>query len=149
MMMMSWCPIIMIVYTESSLEEFAREVITKQSSYTPIVLTIKDARTICEKLRRVSSDWFDFGLTFGMNLSKLKDIEDQYTSNKRRLMEIVDKRLQFNDPEHPMTWSYICECLRRRIVKRDVLASEIEGKVPIIIVILFNIDHLAPPPRYF
>ncbi len=133
------------MYTESSSEEHAREVITKQSSSTPIVLTIEDARTICEKLRSASSNWFDLGWVFGMNLSQLKKIEDQYTSNKRRLVEMVGKRLQF---EHPMTWPYICECLRRPFVGRNDIAEGIEGKVPII-VILFNIDHLGPPPRYF
>ena len=117
--------------TESSEEEFAREVITKQSSSTPIVLTIKDARTICERLWNASSNWFNLGLAFGMNLTKLKHIEDQYTS-KRCLIEIVDKRLQFNDVEHPMTWSYICECLRSPTVEHTNLAWEIEGKVPIL-----------------
>ena len=124
----------MHVRTESLSEEFAREVIT---NYTPIVLTIKDAQTICEKLKSVRKDWFDLGLAFGLELSKLKDIEDQYLHNKRRLMEIVGKRL-INDPDHPMTWPYVCECLRSPTVERNDVAEEIEGKVPIII-ILFNI----------
>ena len=129
--------------TESSSEEFTKEVITKQSSYTPIVLTIKDAQTICKKLESVKKDWFDLGLAFGLELSKLKDIEDQYLHNKRRLTEIVGKRL-INDPDHLMTWPYICECLRSPTVERNDVAEEIEGKVPIII-ILFNIacDHLG------
>ncbi len=67
-----------------------------------------------------------------MNFSTLKNIEDQYTSNKRCLMEMVDKRLQFNDVELPMTWPYICECLRSPIVECNDVAYEIEGKVPII-----------------
>ena len=122
----------MCVHAESSSEEFAREVITKQSSSTPIVLTIKDAQTICEKLENLINDWFHLGFAFGINVSKLKDIEDQYTSDKRRLIEMVDERLQFNDVEHPMTWSYICECLRSPTVEHTNLAWEIEGKVPIL-----------------
>ena len=118
--------------TESSSEEFAREVITKQSSYTPIVLTIEDAPSICERLENANKDWFDLGLAFGLEVSKLKDIEDQYTSNKNHLMEMVVKRLEVTDPEHPMTWPYICECLRSPIVERNDVAQEIEGKVPII-----------------
>ncbi len=123
----------MCVHAESSSEEFAREVITKQSSSTPIVLTIKDAQTICETLKNASKDWFDLGFTFGLEVSKLKDIEDQYTSNKNRLMEMVVKRIEVTNPEHPMTWPYICECLRRPFVKRNDVAEEIEGKVPIIL----------------
>ncbi len=114
--------------TESSSEEFAREVITKQSSYTPI---IKDAQTICEKLNIASNDWFNLGLAFGLRNYMLKDIQDQYTDNKRRLKEMVVKRLEVTDPKHPMTWLYICECLRRPTVGHTDLAKEIEGKVPI------------------
>ena len=119
----------------SSSEEYAREVITKQSSYTPIVLTIKDAQTICEKLKSVSKDWFDLGLAFGLELSELKNIEDQCLHDKRCLMEIMGKRLEVTDPEHQMTWPYICECLRSPTVERNDVAEEIEGKVPIIIIL--------------
>ncbi len=115
------------MYTESSLEEFAREVITKQSFSTPI---IKDAQTICEKLDIASNNWFNLGLAFGLKTCMLQDIKDQYTSNKRRLTEVVVKRLEVTDPEHPMTWPYICECLRRPTVGHTDLAKEIEGKVP-------------------
>ena len=119
-------------------EEYAREVITKQSSSTLIVLTIKDALTICEKLESVSKDWFTLGLAFGLKRSELKNIEDQYLHTKRRLIEIVVKRLEVTDPDHPMTWSYIRECLRSPIVKRSDVASEIEGKVPIIVILSFG-----------
>ena len=77
-----------------------------------------------------SSNWFDLGLTFGVKISELMEIEDQYSNNKRHLMEMVVKRLVVTDPEHPMTWPYICECLRNPIVERNDVAEEIEGKVP-------------------
>ena len=123
------------MHTESSSEGYA---ITKQSSSTPIVLTEGDILSICEKLQTVINDWFTLGLAFGMKASKLKNIEYQYRHNKRRLMEMVGKRLEVTDPDHPMTWPYICECLRSPIVELSDVAEEIEGKVPII-VILFNI----------
>ena len=109
----------------------------------PIVLTERDILSICEKLKSVSQDWFTLGLAFGLKRSELKNIEDQYLHTKRRLMEMVVKRLEVTDPDHPMIWPYICECLRSPIVKRSDVAEEIEGKVPIIIM-LFNIawDHL-------
>ena len=134
--------LILACHTISAFMEYARKVITKQSSSTPIVLTIKDAQTICEKLESVSKDWFNLGLDFGVNAIQLMNIRDQYHHNKRRLTEMVVKRLQFNNPDHPMTWPYICECLRSSTVERNNVAEEIEGKVPIII-ILFNIawDH--------
>ncbi len=125
------------MHTESSSEEFAREVITKQSSSTPIVLTLKDALTIVESLRYADKDWFNLGLAFGLELAELKNIEVIYEDEKsyiydykRHLMEVVVKRLQVTDPEHPMTWPYICECLRSPTVKCNDVAEEIEGKVP-------------------
>ncbi len=113
------------MYTESSSEEYAREVITKQSSSTPIVLTIEDIASIFERLKSASNDWFTLGLAFGLEFSVLKDIEDQYRTNNRRLTEVVAVRLQV----HPMTWPYICECLRSPTVERNDVANEIEGKV--------------------
>ncbi|XP_064387520.1 uncharacterized protein LOC135335853 isoform X4 [Halichondria panicea] len=121
---------------QSSSEEFAREVITKQSSSTPIVLTLKDALTIVESLRYADKDWFNLGLAFGLELAELKNIEVIYEDEKsyiydykRHLMEVVVKRLQVTDPEHPMTWPYICECLRSPTVKCNDVAEEIEGVV--------------------
>ncbi|XP_064382397.1 uncharacterized protein LOC135331236 [Halichondria panicea] len=46
-------------------------------------------------------------------------------------MEMVGKRLEVTDPEHPMTWPYICECLRRPTVERNDVAEEIEDKFEI------------------
>ena len=125
--------------TESSSEEYAREVITKQSSYTPIVLTIEDLASIFKRLKSASNDWFTLGLAFGLKFSALKNIEGgQYPSNNRlSLRNMVNERLKITNPEHPMTWPYICECLRKPTVERNDVAEEIEGKMPIII--LFNI----------
>ena len=111
--------------------EYAREVITKQSSSTQIVLTLKDALTIVKSLEDASKHWFNLGLAFGLELAELKNIEDEYSyyDNKCRLTEVVVKRLQVTDPEHPMTWPYICECLRSPTVERNDVANEIEGKV--------------------
>ena len=116
----------------------AREVITEQSSSTLIVLAYKDVLSICEKLKRASKDWFTLGLAFGVNYSDLEDIEDQYASNKRRLVEMVFKRIEVTDPEYPMTWPYICECLRNPIVERNDVAEEIEGNVPTSVTIVLS-----------
>ena len=125
------------MYTESSSEECAREVITKQSSYTPIVLTKKDAPSICERLESASNDWFTLGLAFGLKFSALKSIEYQYLHTDR-LSKMVGGRLEINNQEHPVTWPYICECLRNCTVERNDVANEIEGKIPITIL------HLGP-----
>ncbi len=70
-------------------------------------------------------------MAFGMEYSDLRNIENQYPSNiMRYLTEMVGKRLEVTDPKHPMTWPYICECLRRPTVERNDVADEIEGKVP-------------------
>ena len=93
-----------------------------------IVLTRDDILTICEGLKNASKDWFDLGLALGVKNNDLENIEDDYRHNKRRLMKMVTKRLEVTDPEHPMTWPYICECLRRPTVERNDVAEEIEDK---------------------
>ena len=117
--------------TESSSKEYAREIITKQSSSTLIVLTEGDILSICERLNGVRNDWFALGLTFRLKYSVLRSIEHRYRSNKHCLTEMVGQWVQqFPDTT---TWPYICECLRSPIVERNDVAEEIEGKVFIII----------------
>ncbi len=87
-----------------------------------------DAQKICESLKSASKDWFELGLALGVKLGDLKDIEDEYRHNKRRLLEMVGKRLEVTDPEHPMTWPFICKCLRCPTVERNDVAKEIEDK---------------------
>ena len=94
----------------------------------PIVLTGADFNTICERLKTATYNWFNLGLALEVNYYVLKNIESRYQDNKRRLMEMVAKRLEVTDPEHPMTWPYICECLRRPTVERNDVAEEIEDK---------------------
>ncbi len=94
----------------------------------PIVLTGADINTICESLKTATYNWFNLGLALEVNYYDLKSIESRYQDNDRRLMEMVAKRLEVTDPEHPMTWPYICECLRRPTVERNDVAEEIEDK---------------------
>ncbi|XP_064407588.1 uncharacterized protein LOC135352329 isoform X2 [Halichondria panicea] len=98
------------------------------STHQPIVLTGDDIQAIRESLKNASKDWFDLGLAFGVKINVLENIEDDYRHNDRRLMKVVAKRLEVTDPEHPMTWPYICECLRRPTVERNDVAEEIEDK---------------------
>ena len=67
------------------------------------------------------------GLALGMKSFELENIQDRYQDNMHRLAMIVTKRLEVTDPEHPMTWPYICECLRRPTVERNDVAEEIEA----------------------
>ncbi|XP_064407679.1 uncharacterized protein LOC135352420 [Halichondria panicea] len=98
------------------------------STHQSIVLTGDDIQAIRESLKNASKDWFDLGLAFGVKINVLENIEDDYRHNDRRLMKVVAKRLEVTDPEHPMTWPYICECLRRPTVARNDVAEEIEDK---------------------
>ncbi len=113
----------MCVHAGSSEEQDTRN---GESANQPIVLTGADIQTICEKLITASYNWFKLGLSLGVNYYELKNIESQYQDNDRRLMEMVGKRLEITDPEHPMTWPYICECLRSPTVERNDVAEEIE-----------------------
>ncbi len=115
-------------YIGSSSEEHpSSKEITKQSSSNPIVLTKMDILTICEKLKYAHKDWFNLGLAFGLHISVLKNIEAECGTNQRRLIEIVDKRL--TDSDHPVTWPYICVCLRNSTVGRNDTAEEIEKEL--------------------
>ncbi len=90
-------------------------------------MTGDDIPTIFEKLRSASKNWFNLGLALGVSYYELENIQDRYQDNERRLMKVVAKRLEVTDPEHPMTWPYICECLRRPTVERNDVAEEIEA----------------------
>ena len=90
------------------------------------VLTGDDILTICENLRSASKNWFNLGLALGVNYYEMENIQDRYQDNDRRLMKVVAKRLEVTDPEHPITWPYICECLRRPTVERNDVAEQIE-----------------------
>ena len=93
--------------------------------YPPIVLTEKDILSICDKLNSASKDWFNLGLSLGLKYADLKNIQDQYTDNKRRLTEVIGKRLEITDPKYPVTWPYICDCLRHSTVERNDVADYI------------------------
>ncbi len=101
--------------------------IEKQSSSNPIILTGKDILTICQKLKNASKNWFNLGLTLGIDYYELEKIQDRYQDTDRCLMKAVVKRLEVTDPEHPMTWPYICECLRSSTVQRNDVAEQIEA----------------------
>ncbi len=116
------------MYIGSSSEEHAStnsKVITKQSSSNPIILTKKDTRIICEKLETVCNDWFHLGMAFDLEPSKLENIV-QHSNNRHCLTEMIGKRFEITDSGHPVTWPYICECLRSPNVQRNDIAEEIE-----------------------
>ena len=119
----------MFVFVGSSLEEHpSRNQTFRIAQPSSIVLTGNDILTICEKLRSASKNWFNLGLALGVNYYEMENIQDRYQDNDRRLMKVVARRLEVTDPEHPMTWPYICECLRRPTVARNDVAEEIEDK---------------------
>ena len=101
--------------------------ISKQSSSNSIVLIEDDIHSICVKLESASKDWFNLGLALGVKFYKLKNIQYQYSDNMHCLTEMVGKRLEVTDPEHPVTWPYICECLSSPTVERNDVANQIEG----------------------
>ncbi len=93
--------------------------ITKRPSSNPVVLTGKDILIISESLKSASKNWFKLGVVFGITFSDVKNIKDQYSDNNRRLTKMVGKRLEATDPEHPITWPYICECLRNPLFEKS------------------------------
>ncbi len=109
----------------SSPEEYTSKNQIAQKPF--FVLTGDDILTIYEKLRSASKNWFKLGLALGVSYYEMENIQDRYQDNDRCLMMIVTKRLEVTDPENPMTWPYICECLRRPTVERNDVAEEIEA----------------------
>ncbi len=90
-------------------------------------MTKKDIQTICEKLAPACTNWLNLGLAFGLDMSELTSIEAEYPRNNMLcLTKMVNKRFEVPNPEHPVTWPYICECLRSPTVKRNDVAAKIE-----------------------
>ena len=111
------------VYTIALLSE---EHPNKRPSSDPIVLTGKDVQTICVTLVKARNNWFNLGLALGMDYDQLESIQDQFRDNSGRLTKMIAKRLSVTDPKNPMTWPYICECLRNLTVMRYDVAEAIE-----------------------
>ena len=107
----------------------------KRPSSDPIVLTGKDVQTICVTLVKAYNNWFNLGLALGMDYDQLESIQDQFRDNSGRLTKMIAKRLSVTDQTNPMTWSYICECLRSPTVMRYDVAEAIEREKGCLIVI--------------
>ncbi len=97
---------------------------TTESSST--VLTQDDIPTICERLASASNNWFNLGLALGVKYTHLQNIQEQFPNNEHRLTNMMAMRLQVSDSKDPVTWPYICECLRRPLVMRFDVADNIE-----------------------
>ncbi|XP_064386403.1 uncharacterized protein LOC135334925 isoform X3 [Halichondria panicea] len=98
----------------------------KRPSSDPIVLTGKDVQIICVTLVKACNNWFNLGLALGMDYDQLESIQDQFRDSSGRLTKMIAKRLSVTDSKNPMTWPYICECLRSPTVMRYDVAEAIE-----------------------
>ncbi len=107
-------------YIGSSSDEYSSE-LPKVAD----VLTKADIQTICEKLMDAQNDWFFLGSAFRLEDSQLKAIEHQHRDDKRCLMEMISKRLELAGSENPVTWPYICECLKSPNVRREDIATQL------------------------
>ncbi len=67
-----------------------------------------------------------------MKYKDLQSIQEQFPKNERRLTNMMAMRLQVADSKDPVTWPYICECLRHRLVMRFDVADNIEQVLGII-----------------
>ncbi len=88
-------------------------------------LTKADIETICEKLMDAQNDWFFLGSAFRLEDSQLKAIERQHRDDKRCLREMISKRLEVAGSDNPVTWPYICECLKSPNVRREDIATKL------------------------
>ncbi len=87
------------------------------------ILTLDDLGSVNNKLIQAAGNWKDLGLDLGLDPSTLSDIEDDYHRNKDCLREMLTARLKTGPP---LTYSDICQSLRKPTVRQDALADAIK-----------------------
>ena len=95
--------------------------------YTDRVLKESDFCDIYHILYDARVKWRIFGIIFGVKLTDLKDIEDRYKDNDRRLEEVIQRWLKDRSQTH--TWGSLVMVLRDKLIDEGDLADKIEEKL--------------------
>ena len=88
-------------------------------------LCIENLHDIFFQLIKAAKDWFELGLTLGIQVDTLEGIESNKSRDKARLCEMLTHWLR-SSPSR--TWKDIYDALRSDTVRQNVLADTIEGK---------------------
>jgi len=78
---------------------------------------------VLENLYSAAKDWYNLGLALGTSEGTLSSIESNNHDDGKRLRVMLTQRLSVTPF---LTYSKICQCLRRKIVDRYDVADSIE-----------------------
>ena len=86
-----------------------------------------DHHEVHERLFDVSAKWRDLGGALGLDYNTLTAMESYYRGNVQDcLREMLARRLQSGGP---LSWKELCDCLKKRTVGHNNLATEIEQEI--------------------
>ncbi|XP_064401971.1 uncharacterized protein LOC135347820 isoform X4 [Halichondria panicea] len=88
-------------------------------------LGTKDLQEVFSNLMEVVTNWFNLGLSLGIQVGTLKAIKSNESNDQDRLREMLTHWLQYSPSR---TWNDICNGLRSDTVKQINLADKIEEK---------------------
>ncbi len=88
-------------------------------------LCTKDLQEVFSNLMEVVTNWFNLGLSLGIQVGTLKAIKSNESNDQDRLREMLTHWLQHSPSR---TWNDICNGLRSDTVKQINLANKIEEK---------------------
>lgn len=74
----------------------------------------------------ISYKWYVLGLNLGVETSKLERIRAQYPQHDMALLEVL--KLWLKQTQTPCTWETLVKALRRRALREEKVAKEIETK---------------------
>ena len=88
-------------------------------------LGTNDLQEVFSNLMEVVTNWFNLGLSLGIQVGTLKAIKSNESNDQDRLREMLTHWLQYSPSR---TWNDICNGLRSDTVKQINLADKIEEK---------------------
>ncbi len=84
-------------------------------------------KDVYEKLFKARTEWFNIGMTLGVDHNTLFAIDRKYSSDPDHcLRDMLAHRIKATDS---LTWGEVCKTLRHDSVRRDDVADEIERSV--------------------
>ncbi len=92
---------------------------------TDEVLTLHEhLEDACSMLFKARTEWFNIGLTLGVDSNTLTAIRQEHSSNHG---DSLQKMLAHRMAMDSLTWGDLCKSLRHVTVERSDVADEIEG----------------------
>ena len=88
---------------------------------------ITDAKELYDRLLKAKAQWFDLGISLGLDYNTLITIDIEHCGESCAcLYDMIAKRLKSNSP---LTWEILCDCLKKITVRRYDVAFEIQREI--------------------